>query len=346
MQSVKFSKKRRTLIWYLNSYLVVALAIPVSFLILVDLFGQELERDFVLHTLSSLFLAAFVVFCILVIVSVLEIKNRLFYALDKLEEGDYTSRVVIPKEMPVELERIMSGFNRIMENTEHLLKETKEAMVEQKNAEIAALEAQIDPHFLYNTLDTINWKAIEHEDYEVSDMVGALADILRYTIRNPNEVCSIEQEIYWLEQYIFFQKAKLGKDLKIIYDVPEELKGYEIHKLILQPFVENSIKHGFPKVDHPCELKIKMRDAGEQLHIIIKDNGVGMSEEVMDLYNQRQEDMQNHLGIANVCRRLRLYYGEEADIFFESEADKYTKVHLFIPKRNRLNSDEHSDCGR
>ena len=340
---MKKSKKRTTLIWYLLNYLLISLAIPVSFLVLVDLFGQELNQIVVLHIFSILFLSAFIIFCTLVMMSILEVKNLVSVALDKMEKGDYTTRIAISEDIPEELASILQGFNNNIEHNERLIKQIKEAIVEQKNAEIAALEAQIDPHFLYNTLDTINWKAIEHEDYEVSDMVGALADILRYTIKNPNAVCSIEQEIYWLERYIFFQKAKLGKELKILYDVPEELKGYEIHKLILQPFVENSIQHGFPKVTRDCELKIKMRSAGEQIHIIISDNGIGMSAEQLELYNQHQDEMRDHLGIANVCRRLLLYYADNSDLYFESEPDKYTKVHLFIPKRNRLNSDEDSD---
>lgn len=340
---MKKRKKRTTLIRHLLNYLLISLTLPASFFILVSLFGQDLNQSVVVHIFSVLFLAAFIIFCILVLMSVFDVKKLVTDALDKLEEGDYTTRIVVSEDMPEELACILQGFNKNMEHTEQLLKQTKEAVVEQKNAEIAALEAQIDPHFLYNTLDTINWKAIEHEDYEVSNMVGALADILRYTIKNPNAVCSVEQEIYWLEQYIFFQKAKLGKNLEIIYDVPDELKTYEIHKLILQPFVENSIKHGFPRVERPCILKIKMREAGEQIHIIIKDNGTGMSEELLNWYNQHQDEMREHLGIANVCRRLRLYYGDEANLYFESETDRYTKVHLFIPKRNRLNSDEHSN---
>lgn len=337
-----FVKKRSTVLMYLLNFLIICLMIPFSFLVLVSFFGAGINRDLIMYIFSLLFLAAFVIFCILVAMSILEVKNLVIHAIDKLKEEDYSTRIPVTDDMPIEIARILEGFNEMVKNTERLVKQAQEAVVEQKNAEIAALEAQIDPHFLYNTLDTINWKAIEHEDYEVSNMVGALADILRYTIKNPNAVCSIGQEIYWMEQYILFQKEKLGKDLEIIYDVPESLMGYEMHKLILQPFVENSIKHGFQKVDRPCVLEIKMRDAGEHIHITIQDNGIGMSEELMNRYNQFQEASEGRLGITNVCKRLRLYYGEDADLFFESEPDKYTRVNLFIPKRNRLNDAKES----
>ena len=86
-----------------------------------------------------------------------------------------------------------------------LVEKVKQSTVDQKNAELQAMEAQIDPHFLYNTLDTINWKALEHDDFEVSNMVGALADILRYSIRNPGDMVSIGQELSWLERYTMLQ---------------------------------------------------------------------------------------------------------------------------------------------
>lgn len=332
-------KKNKSIIWHLMSYFIAALAVPLSFVLLVHLFGDKMESEGSLMITLLLFVISQLMICWRMIISALETRDLLKNVFDRIKEGDYTSRIVIPNGVPKEWAVLMKEFNKGVEKTEQLVHQTKEAVIEQKNAEIAALEAQIDPHFLYNTLDTINWKAIEHEDYEVSDMVGALADILRYTIKNPNEVCSIEQEIYWLEQYILFQKAKLGRELEIIYDVPEELKGYEIHKLLLQPFVENSIKHGFPKSEKDCVLRIKIRDLGDQIHIGIKDNGVGMDGKLVDLYNQQQDNMDGHLGIANVCRRMRLYYGGEADLYFESEPGEYTKVHLFLPKRKR-SSDE------
>ena len=96
-----------------------------------------------------------------------------------------------------------------------LVEKVKQSTVDQKNAELQAMEAQIDPHFLYNTLDTINWKALEHDDFEVSNMVGALADILRYSIRNPGDMVSIGQELSWLERYTMLQKEKLDQPLMI-----------------------------------------------------------------------------------------------------------------------------------
>ena len=260
--------------------------------------------------------------------------DSLVDAMNKVEEGDFKTSIEVPSDMPVEIKRIGSGFNEMVVHIDSLIGQVKEAVVEQKNAELSALEAQIDPHFLYNTLDTINWKAIENEQYDISEMVGALADILRYTVKNAGGTTTIRQEMGWLEHYCMLQGAKLGKPLHIVKRVPEELMGYQIHKLLLQPFVENAIKHGFQEKDGECMLVITMRLAAGQIHIIIEDNGNGISPGELKMLNDETVELEGHVGIANVRKRLKLYYGEEATLYFESAMGGTAKVHLFIPFRS------------
>ncbi|WP_394924293.1 sensor histidine kinase [uncultured Robinsoniella sp.] len=257
--------------------------------------------------------------------------DRIVEAMNEAETGDFMVRIPVEDEMPLEIRRIALGFNELMEKIDQLVNQVKQAVLEQKNAELYALEAQIDPHFLYNTLDTINWKAIERDEYEISDMVGALADILRYAVKNAGGETNIQRELYWLEQYVLLQSAKLGKPLKTVIEVPEHMMRYKIHKLLLQPFVENAIKYAFKNKEGDCILKIRIEEADGQLHIVIEDNGKGISLETMALLNNESADMDDHLGIINVRKRLQLYYPGEANIYFESKQNRYTKVHLFIP---------------
>ena len=257
-------------------------------------------------------------------------------AMNEVEQGNFQTEVAVNEKMPVEIRKISSGFNEMVQHIEMLIEQVKAAILEQKNAELSALEAQIDPHFLYNTLDTINWKAIERGEFEISEMVGALADILRYTVKNAGGETSIEQELYWLRQYIILQSTKEGKEIRVTLDVPDELRGCRIHKLLLQPFVENAVKHGMKHREGECKIDISMRSTDRQIHIMIMDNGNGMTASTLAKLNsgafeRDKEYLSSHLGIANVRKRLRLYYGEQADIYFESRLDKYTKVHLFIP---------------
>lgn len=247
-----------------------------------------------------------------------------------VEQGEFDHQVRVNPHLPMEIQQISSGFNEMVAHLEMLIAKVKQAVLDQKNAELSALEAQIDPHFLYNTLDTINWKAIENEQYEISGMVGALADILRYTVKNAGGTASISEEIAWLKQYIMLQSAKFGKRLDVKIYMPEDVKECRIHKLLLQPFVENTIKYAFADQEE-CALNIRMKKSGEQLHILIQDNGQGMNPDMVARLNQEECEMEGHLGIANVRKRLKLYYGGQAALYFESEVGNYTKVHLFIP---------------
>lgn len=260
----------------------------------------------------------------------MEMVNDLVEAMNQVENGEFAVYVEKRKRIPRELVRIIDGFNDMVKRTGELIVQVKKSAEARKNAELSAMEAQIDPHFLYNTLDTINWKAIEHEDQEISGMVGALADILRYSIRNPGATVSIEREIYWLKQYVMLQKEKLEQPLQLVVDVPEEIREYRIHKLLLQPFLENAIKHGLYQKKGECCLKIRMRLADDQIHIMIEDNGKGIDQDMLKLLNDKTSGMGEHVGVANVRKRLELYYGNDADIYFESKLGSYTIAHLFV----------------
>ena len=257
-------------------------------------------------------------------------------AISKVENGDFSARLQIPKDVPMELVRIGDGFNSMVSNIEHLIQENRRTSMEQRNAELSALEAQIDPHFLYNTLDTINWKAIEKEQYEISEMIVALADILRYIVKNAAGVTTLSRELAWLERYMMLQSLKLGKIPNLEIIVSEDVMGCNIHKLLLQPFVENAIKYGFTEKEGECELLITAKLAGAQLHIMIEDNGLGMSPETLEQLNDELQEYKGHFGVSNVRKRLKLYYGEEAKVFFESVQGEYTRAHLFIPVGEEL----------
>lgn len=143
-----------------------------------------------------------------------------------------------------EISIIMESFNSLMNKLNNLMTETKEATFKQKEAEIRALEAQINPHFLYNTLDSINWMAIEKEEHDISRMLKSLAEILRYSIQNSNELVTISEEINWLKKYMILQLNRYDYSFDYTIEVEKSLYNHPIHKLLLQPFIENAIAHG------------------------------------------------------------------------------------------------------
>lgn len=253
--------------------------------------------------------------------------KRVVEAMRKAGKGDLSVHVEKDKTRPTEIEIIAQEFNSTMDKL-------KTSIDKQKNAEIAALEAQINPHFLYNTLDTINWMAIDKDEFEISNMIATLAQILRYGISNSNGVVRIKEEVDWLKQYIFLQQTKVKNSFECHINVEPEIMKLSIHKLLLQPFVENAILHGFDGMEGRCCLTVDMKRDMDDIKISIEDNGRGIPEEIVQEINQgifRQTDDKNHIGMENAITRIRMYYGEKAKVVIESRIGQGTAVHIRIP---------------
>ncbi len=253
--------------------------------------------------------------------------KKVVETMRKAGKGDLTIRVEADKTRPTEIEVIAEEFNSMMDKM-------KKSVEKQKNAEIAALEAQINPHFLYNTLDTINWMAIDKDEYEISNMIGTLAGILRYGISDSNGIVKVKDEVAWLKQYIFLQQTKLKNSFACHINVEPELMGCSIHKLLLQPFIENAILHGFEGVEGSHTLEMDMGRKDDWILIRIQDNGCGIPEEMVREMNEgifRKTDNKNHIGMENAITRIHMYYGESAEVKIESRLGQGTVVQILIP---------------
>ncbi len=258
-------------------------------------------------------------------------------AMGRVGKGDYSVRASRPRRLHPQIRRIEQGFNDMVIHIESQVEEGKKASMKQKYAEMSALEAQITPHFLYNTLDIINWKAIEEEQYEISEMLGLLGDILRYAAKNTGGMTTLRTEFEWLEHYIRLQNVEMNKRTKLELEVPEDMMEMEIHKLLLQPFIENAFKYAFLKKKDDHVIIVGAGLSAGQIHITIEDNGEGIDENLLRKLNDDGSDMGEHIGIANVRKRLKLYYGEEAVVYFESVPEDYTRIHLLIPQWTKVN---------
>lgn len=253
--------------------------------------------------------------------------KRVVETMRKAGKGDMSVHVAPDNTRPTEIEIIAKEFNSTMDKL-------KLSVEKQKNAEIAALEAQINPHFLYNTLDTINWMAIDRDEYEISNMIGTLAYILRYGISNSNGMVKIKEEVDWLKQYIFLQQTKMKNAFECHINVEPEIMACNIHKLLLQPFIENAILHGFEGVDRKYVLQVDMGREGDFVKIRIEDNGCGIPEKMVEEMNGgifRKTDDKNHIGMENAITRIYMYYGNRARVDIESRMGEGTVVHLWIP---------------
>ena len=262
--------------------------------------------------------------------------NKVVETMRKAGKGELGIHVEKDPKRPTEIEVIAEEFNSMMDKL-------KQSTQKQKDAEIAALEAQINPHFLYNTLDTINWMAIDRDEYEISNMIAALAGILRYGISDSNGVVKIKDEADWLKQYIFLQQTKLKNSFDCHINVEPEIMGLPIHKLLLQPFVENAILHGFEGIDGTHKLQMDMGREGERITIRIQDNGCGMPAEMVREMNAgifRKTDNKNHIGMENAITRIHMYYGGSAEVKIESQTGQGTTVRIWIPVVNGSDREE------
>ena len=260
-----------------------------------------------------------------------KVVNDYVDAMNRVGKGDFTIQTTEKTRIIPDMGRIEKEFNRMVLHIRKQVELGEQASEEQKRAQANTLEAQIAPHFLYNALDMINWKAIENEQYEISEMLGMLGDILRYSVKNIDDMTTLRTEFQWLEHYVWLGNVELSRKTKLKLQVPEELMELQIHKLLLQPFIENALKYAFLNRGGDDILMVGVGLAGSQIHITIEDNGRGIDEGLLRKLNDETADMGEHVGISNVRKRLKLYYGEDAVVYFESLLDSYTRIHLFIP---------------
>ncbi|OCT11813.1 hypothetical protein A8709_28505 [Paenibacillus pectinilyticus] len=222
----------------------------------------------------------------------------------------------------------------ITENYQSKIRE-KELMFLEKEAQLHALQQQINPHFLYNTLESIKWMAFRQGAEEIVEMTTALGQFFRVSISKKSGLIPMTDELDHLEQYLRIQKIRAKNRFHIIWNVSEELQYSLTVKLILQPIVENAIVHGLDPMEADGLLMIKGYIEGSHMHIEILDNGMGMSEEQLQRLRSTEEDQResNHTGIGliNVFQRLNLYFGEHYSWDIDSKAGKGTLVRLHLP---------------
>lgn len=230
-------------------------------------------------------------------------------------------------------------YNKMVENVETLIEKVYKMELTQKQAELEFLQMQINPHFLYNALDTISWMALGKGNVDVSEMAIALAELLRATIKKERFI-TLREEMNTVKDYLLIQQERFGEKISAEYFVEEEAYSCMVPNFILQPVIENAIIHGLePKIEKG-KVSIYISMQGERLNVLVEDNGVGMSkEEIQELYQQCQnQNTKQSIGLKNVYRRLLLCYGEESMLHIESEKGKGTRISFSIPRNRSKNN--------
>ena len=238
--------------------------------------------------------------------------GTLALAMKRFRKGDFDTKIELSRED--EFEQLATGFNKMTTQLKETMEEQVQAERQVNETRIQMMQAQLNPHFLYNTLDTIKWVAKANQVPEVATMSASLAGILRTSI-SESQFCPLSKELELVQNYCEIQKIRFDDKFQITIDVPLELQNAIIPKLILQPIVENAIIHGMDESinGHIYVAAIRdRRDDKDLLKISVQDDGKGISDEMMQaLNNDDVETLKGHLGLNNVNTIIRLYYGKE-----------------------------------
>lgn len=266
------------------------------------------------------------------------------FALDPVGEACSELSVMADafEEMAGYVERNIDVLKENAHLAQMLLKEERERLAMENlvtQAELRSLQAQINPHFLFNTLSMISQSAYLNEDVMTYELIDRLSDFLRYALDKSNTTSTLVEEIQSIENYMFIQKKRFGGRLDFVLDVPDEIPNLCLPAVVLQPLVENAVKHGVASMTEEAVITLKVQKRKNSVRIQVEDNGIGMSAEQLEkllstlsVISEPPENEQNaSIGLLNVYRRMKLYFGNAFRFSIESEMSCGTVVSISLP---------------
>lgn len=260
--------------------------------------------------------------------------HEVVVALEDFSAGNLDKQ--IEAERKDEIGKLQKQFNDMSKQISVLIEQNYNTQILLKESEFKALQAQINPHFLYNTLDTINWLARKESMETISKMVSAISNLMRISISNKKKFITLEEEIDYIRQYLFIQEVRYKNKLKTTIEIDNEILSQIIPKLILQPIIENAVVHGIEKSKHKGEVKVIGERIFDTVRFTISDTGVGMDKKTLgtildDDTVSDQVDSHSHIGLRTVHQRLKYLYGEQQKMIIDSLSGKGTIVIIEIP---------------
>jgi len=257
------------------------------------------------------------------------IKN-IVKTMKKVEKGDLNARTSINRKD--EFGYLSIKFNDMIERLDDLFQKDREKQDRLRLAEIKYLQAQINPHFLYNTLDSIKWLAKLNGVNEISIIVSKLGNLLKNSINNNSDTMTVAESMILIDSYLEIQQIRYNDKFKSEIQIDNSIMKYTVPKLIIQPIVENAIVHGIENKIGNGIVKITGGLEGENIVFEVIDDGVGISQQkIQDLIESNTVDGASSIGLSNINNRIKLYYGDKYGIEVFSEIDKGTKVRVTMP---------------
>ncbi|WP_256758798.1 sensor histidine kinase [Cohnella sp. WQ 127256] len=287
---------------------------------------------------SSFILLGIICIVIAIMISVLLTRRisqpikMLEHHMKEVEKGNFDIHVPVPR--TIEIGRLARTFNIMVGKIKELMTQAISDQEQKRKSEIKALQSQINPHFLYNTLDSIIWMAESYKAKEITVMTSALAKLLRSSISKGEELVQISTEVEHITSYLKIQKMRYSDKMDYLVEISESLEDYLSIKLILQPIVENAIYHGIKKKGGSGWIMIRSEETESDILLIVEDNGCGMDNEKRNslLHPSTIRSGSRGVGVMNVHERLQLYFGTQYGLSYTSELGVGTVVTIRFPK--------------
>ncbi|MDQ0208197.1 sensor histidine kinase [Alkalicoccobacillus murimartini] len=290
--------------------------------------------------LNGLMIFSFILFLAIILLISRSLARAISKPLEELtskmkhvQEGKFESLGTTDKHSPYdEIGQLHTNFDLMIEKINTLIREnyTKQLII--KETEYRALQAQINPHFLYNTLDSINWLAKMNKQSDISQIAEALGNMMRNIISKKEPLITIDEELDIVRAYMVIQKYRYKERLQFTLEHPENMSAYRIPKLTIQPIIENAIQHSLEEVISVCTIDVNIRCTESKVTISIRDNGVGMDEAtIQSIYAGNVKPKRSGIGLYNIIERIHLMFGEAYGLSIESELDKGTTVFITLP---------------
>ncbi|WP_024833391.1 sensor histidine kinase [Ruminiclostridium josui] len=261
--------------------------------------------------------------------------DELIYRMSRVSTGDMETRISLPTYGP-DFQQVSQGFNIMVEHIDELMKKIYEEQRQLKEIEFKALQSQINPHFLYNTLESIHWQALLCGHHEISTMVKALAGFYRISLSKGEAIIPLKNEAEHVENYMTIQEIRYKDKMESYIDISEEFYNVKIPKMTLQPLVENAIYHGLRGREAKGFIKITAERDGDDIIVKTIDNGIGMTAEQISKLNQTLEDNDPSVGygVRNVHQRIKLFLGSPYGLYYES--NEYGGVTVNVRLRSEI----------
>ena len=261
--------------------------------------------------------------------------NRLIARIRRISENDFSYDPTIEQSQD-EIGQIGKVVNEMTMSIDHLIKETESMYEQRKNIELSLLQSQVNPHFLYNTLDSVHWMAVIQKNPGIANMTRSLVNLLKNIAKGTQDKITLREEISLLQDYIAIQSVRYLETFEFRNEVPDAFCDYRIIKLTLQPLVENAIFHGIEPTGRYGMITLSAYEENDDLILTVTDDGAGMDKaQCAALFTgggTQSKSALNGIGVSNVHTRLQLVYGKRYGLSVESEKDKFTRVSVRIPK--------------